>query len=121
MCAIKPFRIKKLSFLRDVSFFTLAIFVVMAIVADGLIYLYEAIILILFYVVYVIVVVGGNYYTKRRSNYQNLVERARLEYEETGPEVDNLLRGIHAWDGKRKKNGQLFSLLSMWMMTLTLA
>ncbi|KAG2224954.1 hypothetical protein INT45_000075 [Circinella minor] len=107
MCAIKPFRIKKLSFLRDVSFFTLAIFVVMAIVADGLIYLYEAIILILFYVVYVIVVVGGNYYTKRRSNYQNLVERARLEYEETGPEVDNLLRGIHVWDDETARDDEM--------------
>ena len=93
MCAIKPFRAKKFSFLRDVSFFTFAILLVMAIVSDGLIHLYEAIILILFYVVYVLVVVGGNYYMKKRSNYLNLVERARLEYEENGTEVDNLLRG----------------------------
>ena len=101
MCAIKPFRTKKLSFLRDVSFFTIAVVLVMGIVADGLIYLYEAIILIVFYTFYVLVVVGGNYYTKRRSTYQNLVERARLEYEETGPEVDNLLRGLNAWEGKK--------------------
>ncbi|KAI9278591.1 Sodium/calcium exchanger protein-domain-containing protein [Phascolomyces articulosus] len=107
MCAIKPFRTKKLSFLRDVSFFTLAIILVMGIVADGLIYLYEAIILILFYVVYVVVVVGGNYYTKRRSNYQNLVERARLEYEETGPEVDNLLRGLNAWDDEGTQDDEM--------------
>ncbi|CEP19724.1 hypothetical protein [Parasitella parasitica] len=64
----------------------------MAIVSDGLIYFYEAVILILFYFVYVTVVVGGNYYMKKRSNYLNLVERARLEYEETGTDVDNLLR-----------------------------
>lgn len=100
MCAIKPFRTKKFGFLRDVSFFTVAIILVMGIVADGLIYLYEAILLIVFYVVYVLVVVGGNYYMKRRSTYKNLVQRARLEYEETGPEVDNLLRG-NMWDGNQ--------------------
>ncbi|KAI9483988.1 MAG: Sodium/calcium exchanger protein-domain-containing protein [Benjaminiella poitrasii] len=93
MCAIKPFRVKKFSFIRDVSFFTCAIFLVIIIVADGLIQLYEAIILILFYVAYVMVVVGGNYYMKKRSNYLNLVERARLEYEENGTDVDSLLRG----------------------------
>ncbi|KAI9031866.1 Sodium/calcium exchanger protein-domain-containing protein [Phycomyces nitens] len=97
MCAIKPFRAKRLSFLRDVSFFTIAIILVMSIVADGLIHLYEAVILIVFYVVYVFVVVGGNYYMKRRSTYMNLIQRARLEYEETGAEVDNLLRG-NTWD-----------------------
>lgn len=99
MCAIKPFRAKKFSFIRDVSFFTCAILLVMAIVSDGLIHLYEAIILILFYVVYVVVVVGGNYYMKKRSNYLNLVERARLEYEENGTDVDNLLRG-NMFNGK---------------------
>ncbi|KAI8992445.1 Sodium/calcium exchanger protein-domain-containing protein [Pilobolus umbonatus] len=93
MCAIKPFRAKKFSFIRDVSFFTCAILLVMMIVADGYIHLYEAIILIVFYIVYVLTVVGGNYYMKKRSNYLNLVERARLEYEENDGDVDNLLRG----------------------------
>lgn len=93
MCAIKPFRAKKFSFIRDVSFFACAILLVMLIISDGLIYLYEGIILILFYAIYVFVVVGGNYYMKRRSNYLNLVERARLEYEENGRDVDNLIRG----------------------------
>ncbi|OBZ86757.1 putative cation exchanger C3A12.06c [Choanephora cucurbitarum] len=93
MCAIKPFRAKKFSFIRDVSFFTCAIVLVMLIVSDGLIYFYEAVLLIVFYVFYVCVVVGGNYYMKRRSNYINLVERARLEYEENSSEVDTLLRG----------------------------
>ncbi|KAI8891382.1 hypothetical protein K501DRAFT_166327 [Backusella circina FSU 941] len=93
MCAIKPFRAKKFSFIRDVTFFTLAIILVMVFVSDGLIYLYEAIILILFYVTYVMVVVGGNYYMKKRSNYRNLVERARLEYEENSTDVDDLLSG----------------------------
>lgn len=102
MCAIKPFRAKRFSFLRDVSFFTCAILLVMAIVSDGLIYFYEAIILILFYIVYVMVVVGGNYYMKKRSNYLNLVERARLEYEESGTDVDNLLRGNAFINGKVK-------------------
>lgn len=108
MCAIKPFRTKRFSFIRDVSFFTAAVLLIMAIVADGLIYLYEAIILIVFYIIYVLVVVGGNYVMKKRSNYLNLVQRARLEYEENGPEVDNLLRG-NDWYGK--KIDILFSLL----------
>lgn len=100
MCAIKPFRAKKFSFIRDVSFFTCAIILVMVIVSDGLIHMYESIILILFYVIYVLVVVGGNYYMKKRSNYLNLVERARLEYEENGADVDILLRG-NTFNGKR--------------------
>jgi sodium/potassium/calcium exchanger 6 len=103
MCAIKPFRAKKFSFIRDVSFFTCAILLVMAIVSDGLIHLYESIILILFYAVYVLVVVGGNYYMKKRSNYLNLVERARLEYEENGTDVDILLGGNDS-NGKNRYN-----------------
>ncbi|KAG0176106.1 hypothetical protein DFQ28_005651 [Apophysomyces sp. BC1034] len=106
MCAIKPFRAKKLSFLRDVSFFTVAICLVMGIVADGLIHIYEAILLIVFYVFYVFVVVGGNYYMKRRSTYLNLVERARLEYEETGIEVDSLLRG-NTWDEPQTREDEM--------------
>jgi sodium/potassium/calcium exchanger 6 len=102
MCAIKPFRAKKFSFIRDVSFFTCAIFLVMAIISDGLIHFHEAIVLILFYIVYVMVVVGGNYYMKKRSNYLNLVQRARLEYEENGTDVDNLLRG-NMFTGRKKK------------------
>ncbi|CAO3598482.1 unnamed protein product [Absidia cylindrospora] len=93
MCAIKPFRAKRHSFLRDVSFFTLAIVMVLVIVSDGLIYMYEAVILIVFYVLYVTVVIGGNYYMKRRSNYLNLMQRARLEYEENGSDMDHLLLG----------------------------
>ncbi|ORZ17624.1 Sodium/calcium exchanger protein-domain-containing protein [Absidia repens] len=93
MCAIKPFRAKRHSFLRDVSFFTLAIVMVLVIVSDGLIYMYEAVILVVFYVLYVTVVIGGNYYMKRRSNYLNLMQRARLEYEENGSDIDHLLLG----------------------------
>ncbi|KAK4514547.1 PHO85 cyclin-5 [Mucor velutinosus] len=107
MCAIKPFRAKRFSFIRDVSFFTCAILLVMAIVSDGLIHFYEAIILILFYVVYVMVVVGGNYYMKKRSNYLNLVERARLEYEETGTDVDNLLRGNAFISGNQTNDDEM--------------
>jgi sodium/potassium/calcium exchanger 6 len=44
------------------------------------------------------VVVGGNYYMKKRSNYRNLVERARLEYEENSTDVDDLLSG-NAFNG----------------------
>ncbi|KAJ2962376.1 hypothetical protein NQZ79_g2553 [Umbelopsis isabellina] len=92
MCAIRPFRAKRLSFLRDVSFFTVALVLVLLIVADGLIHLYEAVILIIFYVVYVAVVVGGNYYVKRRAAYMNLVQRARSEYEDSDGDLDRLLR-----------------------------
>ncbi|CAO3634324.1 unnamed protein product [Cunninghamella blakesleeana] len=93
MCAIKPFRAKRHSFLRDVTFFTLAILLVLGIVSDGLIHSYEAILLIVFYIIYVIFVVGGNYFMKRRSNYLNLISRARLEYGESGTDVDDLLLG----------------------------
>jgi sodium/potassium/calcium exchanger 6 len=95
MCAIRPFRAKRLSFLRDVSFFTVALILVLAIVADGLIYLHEAIILVVFYIIYVTVVVGGNYYVKRRAAYTNLVERARAEYEDSDGDLDRLLRLDH--------------------------
>lgn len=70
---------------------------VLLIVSDGLIYLYEAVLLIVFYVLYVALVVGGNYYMKRRSNHLNLIQRARLEYEENGSDVDHLLLGKVSW------------------------
>ncbi|KAI8972002.1 Sodium/calcium exchanger protein-domain-containing protein [Mycotypha africana] len=107
MCAIKPFRAKKFSFIRDVSFFTLAILLVMTIVADGFIYLHEAILLILFYIAYVLVVVVGNYIMKKRSNYLNLVERARMEYEENGTDVDILLRGNMFMAGNEAENDEM--------------
>ncbi|ORX47006.1 hypothetical protein DM01DRAFT_1327357 [Hesseltinella vesiculosa] len=93
MCAIKPFRAKKHSFWRDVSFFVLSVVTVLIIVHDGRIHLYEAILLVALYVIYVVFVVGGNYVMKRRSNYLQLIQRARAEYEDTEADMDQLLQG----------------------------
>lgn len=93
MAVVAPFRVNRLPFLRDLSFFTGAILIVIAIVADGKIYLYEGVILIVYYMVYVGAVVVGNWWWRRRFEYRELVRRARDEFNEMGFETRRLLRG----------------------------
>ncbi|CAG8504084.1 2667_t:CDS:2, partial [Racocetra fulgida] len=86
MAVIKPFRVKKAPFLRDVLFFSTAIAFTLAIIWDGYIYLWECIVLVLLYVIYVTVVVLGNWMQKKR---RLLEQKNREEFAQsiTGNEV----------------------------------
>src|SRR4051794_13660045 len=57
VAVVSPFRVTKAPFLRDVLFFSSAICIVLTIIRDGKIELWESIVLVLFYFIYVCAVV----------------------------------------------------------------
>ncbi|KII89956.1 hypothetical protein PLICRDRAFT_40138 [Plicaturopsis crispa FD-325 SS-3] len=83
MCIIKPFRVNRAPFLRDVGFFTVAVVLLLVILRDERIVAWEAGTLIVLYVVYVLVVVIGSWWERRRDRKQRVEALIRAEY---GPE-----------------------------------
>src|SRR5437762_1443906 len=77
VAVVSPFRITKAPFLRDVTFFLLAICVVLAIIWDGKINLWESIILVLFYLIYVGVVALEIWWTKYQKRRKWQERKAR--------------------------------------------
>ncbi|CAG8778733.1 18410_t:CDS:2, partial [Acaulospora morrowiae] len=67
-------------FLRDITFFTMAITLTLVIIWDGKIYLWESIILVLFYMIYVSVIVIGNWWMKKLKRQRWQEQKARDEY-----------------------------------------
>ncbi|KAI5988579.1 Sodium/calcium exchanger protein-domain-containing protein [Pisolithus albus] len=65
MCIIRPFKVDPVPFLRDVSFFTVAVIMLLVILRDGLIQAWESTILVLWYACYVLAVVVGSWLERR--------------------------------------------------------
>ncbi|WRT70557.1 uncharacterized protein IL334_007555 [Kwoniella shivajii] len=63
---IRPFHVPRHAFLRDVLFFTSAVLLLVVVLRDGHLALYEAGSMVVLYVAYVGVVVGGNWWARRR-------------------------------------------------------
>ncbi|KIM85010.1 hypothetical protein PILCRDRAFT_817849 [Piloderma croceum F 1598] len=82
MCIIKPFRVHRKPFLRDVGFFTVAVSLLLAILWDGVIFSWEAGILIALYVVYVVVVVVGSWWERRQEHTRRVEAMIRAEYDD---------------------------------------
>lgn len=82
MCIIKPFRVHRKPFLRDVGFFTVAVCLLLVILWDSKIKTWEAGILIAMYVVYVVVVVTGSWWDRKQENIRRVEATIRSEYEE---------------------------------------
>ncbi|KAL4252330.1 Ca(2+):cation antiporter (CaCA) family protein [Abortiporus biennis] len=91
MCIIKPFKVERGPFLRDVGFFTIAVIVILFVLWDSKLELWEAISLVGMYVVYVIVVVVGSWWDRRREKQRQLDALMRDEYrEEVAPYHDEI-------------------------------
>ncbi|KAM0788213.1 hypothetical protein ACM66B_001370 [Microbotryomycetes sp. NB124-2] len=80
MCLIKPFRVAKHTFLRDVGFFTIAITLTLTILYDSHIHLWEALGMVGLYVAYVAFVAVGSWWMSRRERKAALLRAARDEY-----------------------------------------
>ncbi|WVQ86023.1 hypothetical protein IAT38_008191 [Cryptococcus sp. DSM 104549] len=63
---VGPFHVPKNAFLRDVIFFTIAVIVLVIVLHDGRLTLYESGSMVLLYLAYVGVVVGGNWWGRRQ-------------------------------------------------------
>lgn len=84
MALIKPFKVNRGPFLRDVGFFTAAISLLLAVLRDGVIKAWEAGMLVLLYVLYVVVVVIFSWRERRQQRLQKLEDLQRSQYGEHG-------------------------------------
>jgi sodium/potassium/calcium exchanger 6 len=80
MALIKPFKVNRGSFLRDVGFFSAAIMLLLAVLSDGIIKAWEAGLLVLLYVIYVAVVVVTSMYEKRAERRKRKERLLRAQY-----------------------------------------
>ncbi|KAF8071735.1 Sodium/calcium exchanger protein-domain-containing protein [Lyophyllum atratum] len=82
MCVIKPFKVSRGPFLRDVGFFTVAVSLLLVILWDGQIRPWEAGLLIGVYFFYVALVVLGSWWERRQEVKRHTEAMRRAEYED---------------------------------------
>lgn len=80
MALVRPFKVAKKSFVRDVGFFIVAASFSMVFLADGHLHLWECAVMVAFYVFYVVTVVMWHWYLRRRSRRRVLEDAARGNY-----------------------------------------
>jgi Ca2+/Na+ antiporter len=88
MCIIKPFKVNKGPFLRDVGFFTTAVTALIVILSDGSIHLWESLLLIALYIFYVLTVIVSTWWETRSERKRRLNAQIRGEYaDDIPPEI----------------------------------
>ncbi|KAH0832911.1 Sodium/calcium exchanger protein-domain-containing protein [Lanmaoa asiatica] len=80
MCIIRPFKVDRIPFLRDVGFFTIAICMLLFILRDGMITALESTILVVWYVFYALTVIVGGWWVSRREKMRRIEATVRAEY-----------------------------------------
>ncbi|RPD61064.1 hypothetical protein L226DRAFT_462458 [Lentinus tigrinus ALCF2SS1-7] len=88
MCIIKPFKVVRGQFLRDVGFFTVAVTLLLVVLWDSKLEAWEAAAMIVLYAVYVTTVVLGSWWRKREENRKRYEALVRSEYAEEEPYHD---------------------------------
>lgn len=92
MALVRPFKVAKKSFVRDVGFFIVAASFSMLFLADGHLHLWECAVMVGFYVFYVITVVVWHWYFTRKRRHREREMAARGHFHVPGSaevEVDN--------------------------------
>lgn len=81
MALVRPFKVARKSFVRDVGFFIVAASFSMVFLADGHLHLWECAVMVGFYVFYVVTVVFWHWYLsrKRRQNYREAAARGHFQ------------------------------------------
>ncbi|CAD6578244.1 MAG: hypothetical protein ASARMPREDX12_008688 [Alectoria sarmentosa] len=77
MALVRPFKVARKSFVRDVGFFIVAASFSMVFLADGHLHLWECAVMVAFYLFYVVTVVLWHWYLGRRSRRRLLEDAAR--------------------------------------------
>lgn len=80
ICIIRPFKVDRIPFLRDVSFFTISICILLFILQDGTITALESVLLIVWYGVYAFTVIVGGWWVNRREKKRRIEATIRAEY-----------------------------------------
>ena len=84
MALVRPFKVARKSFVRDVGFFIVAASFSMVFLADGHLHLWECVVMVAFYVFYVATVVFWHWYLRRRSRRRLLEDAARGNFHTPG-------------------------------------
>ncbi|KAH7038695.1 Sodium/calcium exchanger protein-domain-containing protein, partial [Linnemannia elongata] len=105
MAIIKPFKVSRAPFLRDVIFFAGCVLFTLYTVVDGKITLFESLFLIAYYVFYVAFVVIGNWRHQKLKAERDLEERARNLYEDDGDDIDEDALGADEEQGLLSHGG----------------
>lgn len=87
MAIIRPFKVARKSFLRDVIFFTVAVAFSMYFISDGVLKAWECATMLVIYTLYVVFVVVWHWYNSRKRHSYLVETRARDLYTELGHEV----------------------------------
>lgn len=82
MCIIKPFKVDRGPFLRDVGFFTVAVILLLVVLWDNRIEGWEAAMMVVMYFIYVAVVIVGSWYERRRERFRQRDAMMRDEFRE---------------------------------------
>lgn len=90
MAIVKPFKVSKGPFLRDMIFFSGCIVFILYMVLDRKITFVQSVILIAAYVVYVALVVFGNWKQQRQESRLHTDSETGSEYSEDGAHIDTL-------------------------------
>ncbi|EIW57707.1 uncharacterized protein TRAVEDRAFT_169682 [Trametes versicolor FP-101664 SS1] len=88
MCIIKPFKVIRGPFLRDVGFFTVAVSILLVVLWDNKLEAWEAAAMIVLYGVYVTSVIASSWWRKRQENWRKYESLMRSEYAEEEPYHD---------------------------------
>lgn len=86
MAIVRPFRVARRPFLRDVLFFVVAILFGIFVLADGEIHTWECIVMVLYYVFYVLFVCVWHWWATRNKKRRLKETHARDQYLEPGEE-----------------------------------
>ena len=84
MALVRPFKVARKSFVRDVGFFIVAASFSMVFLADGHLHLWECAVMVAFYVFYVATVVFWHWYLRRRSRRRLKEDAARGHFHSPG-------------------------------------
>jgi solute carrier family 24 (sodium/potassium/calcium exchanger), member 6 len=96
IAVIRPFKVPKLPFLRDVGFFTVSVSLLLVITQDGTINSWEAISMIILYVFYVLVVVIGSFWERKLERRRTRELTVQQEYT-----IENLPQVPYRDEGNR--------------------
>lgn len=86
MALVRPFKVARRSFLRDVGFFIVAASFSMVFLADGHLYLWECAVMVAFYIFYVITVFVWHWSQSRRRRSKDREAAARGNFQVAGAE-----------------------------------
>jgi sodium/potassium/calcium exchanger 6 len=90
MAFVKPFKVAKKSFVRDVSFFIVATSFTLFFLYDGVLYLWESAFMVILYIIYVCLVVTWHWYMTKKKRKRLAEAAARSQYIVPGSGAEEL-------------------------------